>query len=389
MNFLEEFIKKESSSGILLILVTLLALALKNSMFSEYYAAFLRTPVEIRFADLHIAKPLLLWINDGLMTIFFLLIGLEVKREFLEGQLSTPSQIALPGIAAIGGMVVPASFYIFINIGDETAMRGWAIPTATDIAFALGVLALLGKRAPLSLKVFLMALAIIDDLGAIIIIALFYTVELSTMSIVIAVTALTILILMNLLGVTKKAAYIIVGVILWVSVLKSGVHATLAGVALAFTIPLNCKDADGNKFSMSKDMEHDLHYWVAFFILPLFAFVNAGVDLRNVSLEQMTTGVPLGIMAGLFLGKQIGVFGFSWIAIKLGIAKIPDKSTWLQLYGVSILTGIGFTMSLFVDSLAFTDGDLYQQADKLAVLIASFAAGIAGYLVLRTAKYND
>jgi NhaA family Na+:H+ antiporter len=387
MNFLEEFIKKESSAGILLIFVTLLALAL--SMFSEFYAAFLRTPVEIRFADLHIAKPLLLWINDGLMAIFFLLIGLEVKREFLEGQLSTPSQVALPGIAAIGGMVVPACFYAYINFGDEAAMRGWAIPTATDIAFALGVLAMLGKRVPLSLKIFLMALAIIDDLGAIVIIALFYTVELSTLSIVIAATALTILIIMNRLGVAKKAAYIIVGVVLWVSVLKSGVHATLAGVALAFTIPLNCKNKNGETCSMSKDMEQDLHYWVAFFILPLFAFVNAGVDLRNVSLEQMTTGVPLGIMAGLFLGKQIGVFGFSWVAIKLGLAKIPDKSTLLQLYGVSILTGIGFTMSLFVNSLAFTDGDLYQQADKLAVLIASFAAGIAGYLILRMAKYNE
>ncbi len=388
MNFIEEFIKKESSAGILLIIVTILALMLKNSMFSEYYAAFLRTPVEVRFADLHIAKPLLLWINDGLMAIFFLLIGLEVKREFLEGQLSTPSQVALPGIAAIGGMAVPAAFYIFINIGDETAMRGWAIPTATDIAFALGVLALLGKRVPLSLKVFLMALAIIDDLGAIVIIALFYTVELSTLSITVAATSLAILVIMNRLGVVKKAAYIIVGVVLWVSVLKSGVHATLAGVALAFTIPLNSKNAEGENFSLSKEMEHDLHYWVAFFILPLFAFVNAGVDLRNVSLDQMTTGVPLGIMAGLFFGKQIGVFGFSWVAIKLGIAKMPDNSSWLQLYGVSILTGIGFTMSLFVDSLAFTDANLYQQADKLAVLVASFAAGIVGYLILRAGKYS-
>ncbi len=389
MNFLEEFIKKESSAGIILIFVTVLALLLKNSMFSEYYTAFLRTPVEIRFADLHIAKPLLLWINDGLMAIFFLLIGLEVKREFLEGHLSTTSQATLPIIAAVGGMVVPAAFYIAINNGDPTAMRGWAIPTATDIAFALGVLALLGKRVPLSLKVFLMALAIIDDLGAIVIIALFYTVELSTLSIVVAASALTVLILMNRLGVAKKAAYIIVGVILWVSVLKSGVHATLAGVALAFTIPLQCTRKDkGQTYSMSKDMEHDLHYWVAFFILPLFAFVNAGVDLRNVSLEQMTTGVPLGIIAGLFLGKQIGVFGFSWIAIKLGLAKIPDNSTWLQLYGVSILTGIGFTMSLFVNSLAFTDGNLYQQADKLAVLVASFTAGIAGYMVLRMARYD-
>jgi len=388
MGFLEEFIKKESSSGVLLIFATILALTLKNTMFSEYYSAFLRTPVEIRFADLHIAKPLLLWINDGLMAIFFLLIGLEVKREFLEGQLSSPSQVALPGIAAIGGMAVPALFYMWINHNDPTAMRGWAIPTATDIAFALGILALLGKRVPLSLKVFLMALAIIDDLGAIVIIALFYTVELSTLSIFIAATALAILISLNILGVTKKAAYIIIGVVLWVSVLKSGVHATLAGVALAFTIPLKNKTREGEIFSLSKEMEHDLHYWVAFFILPLFAFVNAGVDLRNVSLDQMTAGVPLGIMAGLFLGKQIGVFGFSWIAIKLGLAKIPENSTWLQLYGVAILTGIGFTMSLFVDSLAFTDGNLYQQADKLAVLIASFSAGLAGYTVLRIARYS-
>ena len=389
MNFLEEFIKKESSSGILLIFVTILALALKNSMLSEYYSAFLATPVEIRFSDLHIAKPLLLWINDGLMAIFFLLIGLEVKREFLEGQLSTPSQIALPGIAALGGMVVPAGFYILINHGDPVAMRGWAIPTATDIAFALGILAMLGKRVPLSLKIFLMALAIIDDLGAIVIIALFYTVELSTLSIVIAGLSLATLIMMNRFGVAKKAAYLIVGTILWVSVLKSGVHATLAGVALAFTIPLNCKSPNKDEnYSMSKEMEHDLHYWVAFFILPLFAFVNAGVDLRNVSLDQMTTGVPLGIMAGLFLGKQIGVFGFTWVAIKLGLAKMPDHSSWLQIYGVSILTGIGFTMSLFVDSLAFTDGNLYQQADKLAVLIASFSAGIAGYLILRIARYD-
>jgi NhaA family Na+:H+ antiporter len=297
--------------------------------------------------------------------------------------------VALPGIAAIGGMLVPALFYVWINQDDPTAMRGWAIPTATDIAFALGILALLGKRVPLSLKVFLMALAIIDDLGAIVIIALFYTVELSTLSIVVAATSLAVLVSLNILGVTKKAAYIIVGVVLWVSVLKSGVHATLAGVALAFTIPLTSKPREGEPFSLSKEMEHDLHYWVAFFILPLFAFVNAGVDLRNVSLDQMTTGVPLGIMAGLFLGKQIGVFGFSWIAIKLGLAKIPDKSTWLQLYGVSILTGIGFTMSLFVDSLAFTDGNLYQQADKLAVLIASFSAGLAGYLVLRAARHNN
>jgi NhaA family Na+:H+ antiporter len=389
---IEEFIKKESSAGILLIFATILALTLKNSMLSEFYTAFLQTPVEVRFGDLLIDKPLLLWINDGLMAIFFLLIGLEVKREFLEGQLSSASKVALPLIAAVGGMLVPALFYTAVNYGDPTAMRGWAIPTATDIAFALGILSMLGSRVPLSLKVFLMALAIIDDLGAIIIIALFYTVELSTGSIIIACGALSVLITMNILGVNKKAAYIIVGTILWVSVLKSGVHATLAGVALAFTIPLKPKQGALRRkkpvpanYSMSKEMEHDLHYWVAFFILPMFAFVNAGVALDDVSLDQMFTGVPLGIMLGLFLGKQLGVFGFTWAAVKLGLAKLPEHSTWLQLYGVSVLTGIGFTMSLFVDSLAFTDGNLYQQADKLAVLVASFTAGVFGYIILRKA----
>ena len=386
MNFLEEFIKKESSAGITLIFVTILALLLKNSALSELYNAFLHTPVEIRFGALHIDKPLMLWINDGLMAIFFLLIGLEVKREILEGHLSTVSQVVLPGIAAVGGMVVPALFYIYFNQGQSLAMRGWAIPTATDIAFALGILTLLGNRVPASLKVFLLALAIIDDLGAIVIIALFYTVDLSTLSITIALLSIAILIIMNHHGVVKKAAYFIVGTILWVSVLKSGVHATLAGVALAFTIPLKSVDKEGNEFSLSKSIEHDLHFWVAFLVLPMFAFVNAGVDLREVSFENMLGPVPLGIMTGLFLGKQIGVFGFSFIAIKLKLATLPANSNWLQLYGVSVLTGIGFTMSLFVDSLAFTDDALYEYADRLAILGASFLSGIVGYLILRCGK---
>ena len=389
MNILEEFIKKESSAGILLIFVTVLALLLRNSELSDLYSAFLHTPVEIRFGALHIDKPLFLWINDGLMATFFLLIGLEVKREIIEGNLSTLPQIALPGIAAVGGMVVPAALYIAFNQGDELAMQGWAIPTATDIAFALGILALLGNRVPISLKIFLLALAIIDDLGAIVIIALFYTVDLSVFSITVAAVALTVLITMNRFGVTKKAAYIIVGVILWVSVLKSGVHATLAGVALAFTIPLRSKDAEGNEFSLSKSIEHDLHYWVTFFVLPLFAFVNAGVDLREVSLKDMTDPVPLGIIAGLFIGKQLGVFGFSLIAIKLKWASLPKDSNWAQLYGVAVLTGIGFTMSLFISSLAFTDDALFQYADRLAILIGSFASGILGYLILRYARIEQ
>jgi NhaA family Na+:H+ antiporter len=386
MNFLEEFIKKESSSGVLLIFVTILALLLKNSPISEIYNLFLHTPVEIRFGALHIDKPLYLWINDGLMAMFFLLIGLEVKREFIEGHLSDRSQVALPAIGALGGMVVPAMFYIYFNQDQPIGMQGWAIPTATDIAFALGILSLLGNRVPASLKIFLLALAIIDDLGAIIIIAIFYTVELSKLSIIISFLCIVVLIIMNRRGVVKKAAYFIVGVILWVSVLKSGVHATLAGVALAFTIPLKSRDKEGNEFSISHEIEKDLHFWVAFFVLPLFAFVNAGVDLRQVSFESLLGPVPLGIAAGLFLGKQIGVFGFSFIAIKLKLAKMPAQSTWIQLYGVSVLTGIGFTMSLFVDSLAFKDDALYEYADRLAILGASFISGLVGYLILRLSK---
>ncbi|WP_373030319.1 Na+/H+ antiporter NhaA [Sulfurovum sp.] len=381
--FIKEFIKKESSAGILLIFVTILALLLQNSFMSAFYTSFLHTPVEVRFGDLQIAKPLLLWVNDGLMAVFFFLIGLEVKREVKEGHLSSLSQITLPGIAAVGGMVVPALVFILFNRGNDFSMNGWAIPTATDIAFALGILSLLGSRVPISLKIFLMTLAIIDDLGAIVIIALFYTSELSTMSITIAAIALLILLIMNRMNVAIKSAYIVVGIILWVSVLKSGVHATLAGVALAFMIPLSSKDKEGNTFSMAKEMEHDLHYWVAFIILPLFAFVNAGVDLKGISIEEMAGPVPLGIMFGLFVGKQVGVFGFSWLAIKMGIASLPKESNWTLLYGVSVLTGIGFTMSLFVDTLAYNDTQIYHYADKLAILLGSFLSAIVGYLILR------
>ncbi|WP_295419892.1 Na+/H+ antiporter NhaA [Sulfurovum sp.] len=383
--FLKEFMQKESSSGILLIMVTILALFLQNSFLTTFYTSFLHTPVEIRFGDLQIAKPLLLWVNDGLMAVFFFLIGLEVKREVMEGHLSSLKQITLPGLAAIGGMAVPALVFIAFNKGESFAMNGWAIPTATDIAFALGILSLLGPRVPVSLKIFLMALAIIDDLGAIVIIALFYTSELSTLSIGIAAVSLGVLFLMNRMNIAIKSAYILVGIVLWVSVLKSGVHATLAGVALAFMIPLSSKDKKGNSFSMSKEMEQDLHYWVAFMILPLFAFVNAGVDLKGISPTEMAGSVPLGIMFGLFVGKQVGVFGFSLIAIKMGIASLPKESSWTQLYGVSVLTGIGFTMSLFVDSLAYNDTQIYHYADKLAILLGSLFSGLLGYLVLKMA----
>ena len=386
MTFIETFIKRESTAGLLLIIATIAALILQNSGLSQAYSSFLHTHVEVRFGDLQVAKPLLLWVNDGLMAIFFFLIGLEVKREVIEDHLSTINQAALPCIAAVGGMVVPALVFVAFNQSDPFAMKGWAIPTATDIAFALGILSLLGNRVPISLKIFLLALAIIDDLGAIVIIALFYTAELSTLSIIIASIALFVLFIMNRMGVAKKASFILVGIVLWVSVLKSGVHATLAGVALAFMIPLVSTDEDGKVFSLSKEMEHDLHYWVTFMILPLFAFVNAGVDLRNISLEEMLNPVPMGIMLGLFIGKQLGVFGFCWLAIKTGLVSLPKDSKWLQLYGVSILTGIGFTMSLFVDSLAYNDTQIYHSADKLAILIASFLSGIVGYLILKKSK---
>ena len=383
MKKIETFIKSESTAGIVLIIVTLMALFLQNSPLSAYYNNFLHTHVEVRFGNLQIAKPLLLWVNDGLMAIFFFLIGLEVKREVLTGHLSSISKVALPTIAAVGGMLVPALIYIAFNGSDSFALNGWAIPTATDIAFALGILSLLGSRVPVSLKIFLMALAIIDDLGAIVIIALFYTSELSFTSITVASLSLVTLFIMNRLKVVRKAAYILVGIVLWVSVLKSGVHATLAGVALAFMIPLESKTKDGKSFSMLKEMEHGLHYWVAFLILPLFAFVNAGVNLKGISIDEMTNSVPLGIMLGLFIGKQLGVFLFSFMAIKLGLAKLPQSSTWLQLYGVAVLTGIGFTMSLFVDSLAFNDTQIYHFADKLAILLGSFLSGLIGYIILK------
>ncbi|MDQ7053977.1 MAG: Na+/H+ antiporter NhaA [candidate division KSB1 bacterium] len=386
---LEEFIEKESSSGILLMIATALALLLSNTFLAELYEAFLHIPVEIRVGALHLDKTLHHWVNDGLMTIFFLLIGLEVKREILEGHLSSIRQSALPVIGAVGGMAIPATVYILFNYGDPVAMNGWAIPTATDIAFALGILSLLGKRAPVSLKIFLMALAIIDDLGAIVIIAVFYTAQLSGMSLAVAGVALLILVLLNRFGVSKKAAYFIIGTVLWVSVLKSGVHATLAGVALAFTIPLNARDEEGRSFSPLKEIEHDLHFWVAFFILPLFAFANVGVNIRQLSFDQLFSPVPMGIMLGLFLGKQFGVFVFSWIAIKLGLARLPAESNWLQFYGVSVLTGIGFTMSLFIGSLAFEDPTMYQYTDKLAILAGSLLSGLLGYGVIRMTKVGS
>jgi len=370
------FFQLEAASGLLLIAAAALALIVNNSPLSHYYTAFLDVPVAVQIGALQIAKPSLLWINDGLMALFFLLIGLEVKRELLEGQLSKPSQVVLPGAAAIGGMVVPALIYWYINKDYPDALDGWAIPMATDIAFALGVLALLGKRVPVSLKLFLMTLAIIDDLGAIIVIAVFYSSELSGVSLMLAAACLIALIAMNRMGVIKVAPYMIIGLILWVCVLKSGVHATLAGVTLAFCIPLRTKNSETSPLLT---IEHALHPWVAYAILPLFAFANAGVSLSGVTLHSFVSHVPMGIAAGLLIGKTVGVFGLTWIAIKTGMAALPAGANWGQVFGVAILCGIGFTMSLFVGSLAFVAGSDYVGMDRMGILTGSILAALIGY----------
>ena len=378
LNFIKTFVKHESFSGVLLIIATILALVFQNGFLSHFYQEILRSEFSIGFRELILAKPLILWVNDGLMAVFFFVVGLELKREIVEGELSNPRQIALPIIGALGGVICPALIFWGFNHGDEFAIRGWAIPTATDIAFALGVLMLLGNRVPSSLKIFLLTLAIIDDLCAIVIIALFYTTELSTTSLGISFICLIILFILNRLKVNKKSIFLLFTLILWFSVLKSGVHATIAGVLAAFFIPM--RDSAGT--SMLKDLEKDLHGVTSYFILPVFAFVNAGVSLAGVDPKQLINSVSLGIFLGLFFGKQLGVFLFSFIFIKLGFAKLPDGANWLQFYGVCILTGIGFTMSLFVGALAYNDSPAFYHADKLAILLASFVAGVVGYIYL-------
>lgn len=375
---IKSFLKLESAGGILLIAATILALIFANTDLTSAYKAFLRIPVEIRFSDFEIAKPLLLWVNDGLMAVFFFLVGLELKRELIDGELSELNKLILPGVAAVGGMVVPAAIYAWFNWGDAAAMDGWAIPAATDIAFSLGILSLLGSRVPASLKIFLVSLAIMDDIGAIIIIALFYTSELSVLSLSIAGACLVILFWMNRRGIESLPPYMLIGMVMWASVLKSGVHATLAGVALAFFIPYVTKDGR----SPVKELEHELHPSVAFVILPLFAFVNAGIVLDERALGSIFSSIPIGIAAGLFFGKQIGIFGFSWLAVKMKLAPAPSMR-WSELYGVSILCGIGFTMSLFISSLAFEqNGNDYLPVDRLGILLGSFSAAIFGYIYL-------
>lgn len=377
---ISDLLRHEAAGGVLLMAAAVTALVLDNSPLAWLYDALLATPVAIQIGELVIDKPLLLWVNDGLMAIFFFLIGLEIKRELVQGQLSTWRQASLPAMAAMGGMLAPAAIYVAINAGDPVALNGWAIPAATDIAFALGVLALLGNRVPPTLKVFLLALAILDDLGAIVIIAVFYTADLSILSLAIAAVGAAVLVAMNLSGVVRIAPYLVIGLIMWVCVLKSGVHATLAGVVVALTIPLRTPDAD--RGSPLHRMEHALHPWVAFGVMPLFAFANAGVALAGLSFADLIAPIPLGIALGLFVGKQVGVLTFAWLGTRLGLYRLPEGIGWNQIYGIALLSGIGFTMSLFIGTLAFPDAE-HAAAVRLGVLSGSILSAVAGYLVLR------
>ena len=373
----------ETSAGMLLMIAAVLALIANNSPLNIYYVAFLDTPVQLRFGDLEIAKPLLLWINDGLMAIFFFLVGLEIKREVLQGELSTMNKAILPFVAAIGGMAGPAIIYSFVNWDNAVTMVGWAIPSATDIAFALGVLALLGNRVPIALKIFLLALAIIDDIGAILIIAIFYTSNLSIEALLLASIGCAGLLGLNRSGVKAITPYVLIGLFIWVCVLKSGVHATLAGVLTALAIPI--KGAGERDRSPLHYLEHSLHPWVAYAVLPLFAFANAGVSLQSVALSDLIDGVPLGIALGLFFGNQLAIFGLSYLCVKSGIASLPNGVRWIQIYGAGCLAGIGFTMSLFIGTLSFSDPELINQV-RLGVLMGSFASAVLGYSVLRLAS---
>jgi Na+:H+ antiporter, NhaA family len=387
MTRLRGLLGHDAAGGVILLAAAILALILDNSPLEWLYDRLLETPVSLRVGRLGIEKPLLLWINDGLMALFFLLVGLELKRELLVGDLSTWRRAVLPLIAALGGLAVPALIYVGVNAGNPAGLRGWAIPAATDIAFAVGVLALLGPRVPASLKVFLLALAIIDDLGAIIIIALFYTQDLAPLALVLALLGGVTLWGLNRADVRSFAPYVLVAVFMWVCVLKSGVHATLAGVALALAIPLRSSDKSSSVVasSMLARLEHGLQPWVKFLIAPLFAFANAGVSLAGLSLSTALAPVPLGIAAGLFLGKQIGIFTSTWLAVRLGLAELPTGASWRQVYGTAALGGIGFTMSLFIGSLAFPDPS-YAVAVRVGVLVGSLASGVLGYAVLRSAS---
>jgi NhaA family Na+:H+ antiporter len=380
-----EFARHEASGGVVLLAAALFALVLANSPLATLYGALLDTPVSVRVGGLAVDKNLLHWINDGLMAIFFFHVGLEIKRELIVGELSTAKQASLPAIGALGGMIVPAVIYVAINAGDAHAIKGWAIPTATDIAFAVGMLALAGSRVPPALKIFLLALAIIDDLGAIAIIALFYTYNLSFAALALAAIGVAALVALNRSGVTRIAPYVLTGLFIWICVLKSGVHATLAGVVTALAVPLaGSSSNDGNEVnghSPAAHLQESLHPWVNFGVLPAFAFANAGVSLAGVTLAQLTSTIPLGIALGLFFGKPIGVFLFSWAAIVLGLGSRPEGASWVQLLGAGVLAGIGFTMSLFIGMLAFPEPQ-YAADIRLGVLGGSVLSATLGYIIL-------
>lgn len=378
---IQTFFQSEAVGGILLLLFASMAILFANTSFSEYYFNFLDTPVSVQFGAFSIAKPLLMWVNDGFMAVFFILVGMEVKREMLEGSLSSYQQAIFPAIAAIGGMVVPALIYFIVAKGTPEIYSGWAIPMATDIAFAIGIVALLGKRIPLPLKVFLLALAIIDDLGAIIVIAIFYSHEISTPALIIAMVTISILVTMNRFKVSALCAYMVIGLILWASVLKSGVHATLAGVIIGFCIPMQGR----NGSSPLHQFEHILAPWCSYLILPLFAFSNAGAPLENVGLSSLNSPLTLGIALGLIVGKPLGVFLFSYLSVKLRLAQLPQGVNFAQIFAIAILCGIGFTMSMFLAGLAFgeTTYNSFDTLSRLGILLGSGVSAVVGYLLLR------
>ena len=377
-----EFIHSESAGGILLMITAALAMVLANTPLRAYYDLLISTPVHIRVGPLEIAKPLLLWVNDGLMAAFFFLVGLELKRELLIGELSDKSKIILPALGALGGMLVPSLIYIAVNFQDPVAMRGWAIPAATDIAFALGILSLLGSRVPISLKILLTSLAIFDDIGAIIIIAIFYTESISLVALAVAAACVCILFFMNRRGQETISMYVFIGSIMWVALLKSGIHATLTGVILAMFIPMHSRKNPNH--SPLIQIEHDLHSAIAFFVLPIFAFCNSGINLSNTTLDFFTHGVPVGIALGLFLGKQAGIFTFIWLGIRIKLSTMPKGMTWGSLYGMATLCGIGFTMSLFIASLAFDQTSSQLVFDeRLGIIIGSLVSGVVGTMILK------
>jgi Na+:H+ antiporter, NhaA family len=374
-----DFMRLESAGGILLLVAALIALIVANSPLAGAYDRILDTNIAVEVGALSISKPLLLWINDGLMAVFFFLIGLEIKREFLEGELSSPSQIVLPGVGALGGIVVPASIYAWLNWSNAVALDGWAIPVATDIAFALALLGAFGARVPIALKVFLLTLAIFDDLAAIVIIAVFYSEDLSVTALLFGAAAFAIAIVMNRTGVARTSSYVLLGIVLWIAVLKSGVHATLAGVLIAFCVPMR----DGSGASPVRSLEHDLHVPVAFVILPVFAFANAGLSLAGTTLQDVAEPVPLGIVLGLVIGKPLGVLLFVAAAIGAGLARLPNGVRWSHIAGAAFACGIGFTMSLFIAGLAFEHGSGdYFAGDRLGILLGSILSALAAAAVL-------